>query len=228
MEDFTSKFDWYLTGELVGWNSTTRCSDHIRPFCMTYYQLAFNTEPWTEKTVWSTRIKQYNRGSILDKEVTRHDWRPFRKVSKCGEIDPPLLDLDCGFLALALIWVLSLFLLAILRTFFCKVSCTSTSKTPISRTWAIRLLIIWPSVLGWWNGKPGITLLLRWSQYPTSRWWWLGRSSRPCTRDEPKFLIRGTWWYSRGLSLLLCSMSHDAIFLWYSHVHQFVVAVYFY
>jgi hypothetical protein len=66
-------------------------------------QTYFSPTILTDKTMGGTRIKQNNNWVMVDRKCTRHYQCSFGKLGECGEVHPPLTDLDHLSFALTLI-----------------------------------------------------------------------------------------------------------------------------
>jgi hypothetical protein len=81
-----------------------------------------------------TRVKKNKYGLIVDRESTRHYWRPFGEFGESGEVHPSLADLDHLLLAPALVsWIecLPLERFPRLRAILDKVGWASAVETAI-------------------------------------------------------------------------------------------------
>jgi hypothetical protein len=140
-----------------------------------------------------TRIKKNNNGVMVDRKCTRHYWCPFGKFGECGEVQPPLTDLDHLSLTLTLVdrtgW-LPLEGFPRLRAVLDKVGQVSIVETAIvavplvswrearPRTLLRLLLSLWRQ----WSVE---SCLLRWSGYPSARQFASRRGSRGVSQDQP-------------------------------------------
>jgi hypothetical protein len=140
-----------------------------------------------------TRIKKYNHGLMVDREITRHYWCPLGEFGESGEVHSSLADLDLLLLALALAgWVgcLPLEGSSRLRAILDEVGWTS----------AVETMIVVVSLVGWWKTRSRTLLLLLlrlgcwwsikssllgWSSYPSARQVASRRCSSSGVLDQP-------------------------------------------
>jgi hypothetical protein len=151
---------------------------------------------------------------MVDRKCTRHYRCPFGNFEECGEVHPPLMDLDHLSLALTLVD---------------RTGCLPLERFPrlravldeVRRASAIEATIVAVSLSGWRKARPRTLLrlllslwhwwsvescLLGWSGYPSARQIASRRGPKGIARDQPIPRRLRSCRPCRCLPFLFCSM----------------------
>ena len=153
---------------------------------------------------------------MVDRKCTHHNWCAFRKISKCGEVEPSLPDLDNLLLTLVQV---------VLARTLALIGRPDLGALPgeVDGTSAIEASVRWAWTNGWWSVRPwavlllvGVmkgTVLLGRPGYPSP----LLRGSLRRLRSAILYQMILRWWGIRGsgwyLPLFLGTVCHNAVLL---------------